>query len=394
MIAPFDYEGRTRIIFGPGRVGELGRLAAELAVRRALVVTDAGIRRAGHVDRAVASLEAAEIAAEVFDGVVENPTTDEVERGLAIARQWQPDLLVGLGGGSSMDCTKGINFLYTNGGRIEDYWGEGKAHTAMLPSIGVPTTAGTGSESQSFALISHPRTHRKMACGDKKAAFRIALLDPELTLTQPAAVTALTGIDAVAHAIETFVTRRRNPMSLAFSREAWRLLSGSFARVLDDPRDLAARSQMQLGASFAGLAIEQSMLGAAHALANPLSARYGLVHGQAVGLMLPHVIRFNGRHVGRWYAELVQWTGGGERLQRETRDAGDASNTGDAASTLAAWITDGLTRAGLATRLSRCGVAREALGELADEAAREWTGKFNPCPLQAADFEALYRQAF
>jgi hypothetical protein len=138
--------------------------------------------------------------------------------------------------------------------------------------IGVPTTAGTGSETQSFALISDAKTHVKMACGDKKAACRIALLDPELTVTQPPRVTALTGIDALSHALETFVTSRRNPVSLAFSREAWRLLAGNLARVLENPHDLEARGSMLLGASFAGLAIENSMLGAAHALANPLTA--------------------------------------------------------------------------------------------------------------------------
>ena len=138
------------------------------------------------------------------------------------ARACQPDLLVGLGGGSSMDCAKGINFLYTNGGRMQDYWGVGKAQRPMLPMIAVPTTAGTGSETQSFALISDAVTKTKMACGDQKAACRVALLDPMLTLTQPARVTALTGIDAMAHALETYVTKRRNAASLVFSREAWR----------------------------------------------------------------------------------------------------------------------------------------------------------------------------
>ena len=123
----------------------------------------------------------------------------------------------------------------------------------MLPMIAVPTTAGTGSETQSFALITDAKTHVKMACGDKKASFRVALLDPELTLTQPPRVTALTGIDAVAHALESYVARTRNPASMAFSREAWLLLGGNFAHVIADPSDLDARSGMQLGACFAGL---------------------------------------------------------------------------------------------------------------------------------------------
>ncbi len=314
---------RTRFICGPNKVDSLGALAGELGARRALVVSDPGIVAAGHAERGLAALRAAGIETHLFDGVTENPTTENVEAGLAVARRYQPELLVGLGGGSSIDCTKGINFLYSNGGKMQDYWGVGKATREMLPMIAVPTTSGTGSEAQSFALISDAATHVKMACGDKKAACRIALLDPTLTVTQPPRVTALTGMDAIAHALETYVTKPRNAMSLLYSREAWRLLESNFARVLDDPLDLEARSGMQLGACLAGLAIEHSMLGATHALANPLTAEYGIVHGQAIGLLLPHVIRFNGQQCGNWYHELLEYTGGrtalsaaGERSRR------------------------------------------------------------------------------
>ncbi len=319
-----------------------------------------------------------------FDGVVENPTTDTVEAGLAVARRHEPELLIALGGGSTMDCTKGINFLTTNGGRMEDYWGVGKAIRPMLPMIAVPTTSGTGSETQSFALISDAKTHVKMACGDKKAAFRMALLDPALTVTQPRRVTALTGIDAIAHALETYVTRSRNPASLAFSREAWLLLGENFAHVLDDPNDLEARSGMQLGACFAGLAIENSMLGAAHALANPLTAEYGIAHGQAVGLMLPHVIRFNGGEVNAWYHDLLECTAGGNGFP--------AAESG--AEGLADFVANLVRRAGLSDRLSQCGVAQERLPQLAGEAARQWTGGFNPRKVQEANLLDLYEAAY
>ena len=146
-----------------------------------------------------------------------------------------------------MDCAKGINFLYSNGGEMKDYWGVGKALRPMLPMIAVPTTAGTGSEAQSFALISDATTHVKMACGDKKASCRIAILDPALTVTQPRSVTALTGIDAVAHALETYVTRPRNPVSLAFSLEAWRLLAGNFPQVLDVARRPGSSQRHAIG---------------------------------------------------------------------------------------------------------------------------------------------------
>ena len=200
---PAAHSDRVR----PRQDRSLGALAGELGARRALVVSDPGIVAAGHTQRGLDSLVKAGISVQLFDGVAENPTTDNVEAGVAVARAHDPELIVGLGGGSSMDCAKGINFLYTNGGRMQDYWGVGKATRPMLPMIAVPTTAGTGSETQSFALISDAKTHVKMACGDKKASFRVALLDPELTVSQPPRVTALTGIDAIAHALETYVTQ-------------------------------------------------------------------------------------------------------------------------------------------------------------------------------------------
>ena len=381
---PFDFQLRTRIVFGPGRIDSLGELAAELPARRALLVSDPGIVAAGHVQQATSSLEAAGLSVQLFDQVAENPTTAHVAAGTTIAQEFQPDLIIGLGGGSSMDCAKGINFLYTNGGASQDYWGVGKATQEMLPMIAVPTTAGTGSETQSFALISDAQTHVKMACGDKKASFRIALLDPLLTVTQPARVTALTGIDAIAHAVETYVTSKRNPASLAFSREAWQLLAENFARVLDDPNDIEARGAMQMGACFAGLAIENSMLGAAHALANPLTAHYGIVHGQAVGAMLPEVVRFNGEKFGQWYRDLLECT---------AHEAGMPSpNTG--ADGLADFVQALVAKAGLATRLRELGVEEQKFPDLAAAAEKQWTGTFNPRPVTAADLEKMYERTY
>jgi alcohol dehydrogenase len=379
---PFDYESRTRVVFGPGAIQRLGELARELGARRALVVSDPGVMSAGHTDRGVTALAAAGIGVQVFGRVRENPTTDDVQHGLDAARDWQPDLLVGLGGGSSLDCAKGVNFLYTNGGRMQDYWGVGQARQPMLPMIAVPTTAGTGSEAQSFALISDPVTKAKMACGDKKAACRVAILDPQLTLTQPPRVTALTGMDAAAHALETYVSKRRNSLSQMFSREAWRLLAGNFAEVLAHPDNRSARAAMQLGAHYAGAAIENSMLGAAHALANPLTAHYGIAHGEAVGLMLPHVVRYNAEVHADWYDELV----------RSTWMPSSALQC-DPVPALCEFLEQLLGRAGLATRLSQCGVSEERLPELAEAAAQQWTGTFNPRAVGPAELECLYRCA-
>ncbi len=383
----FDFQPRTRIVFGPDRIDQLGELARELGAGRVLLVTDPGIVAAGHVEHGLRALETAALEVLVFDGVVENPTTDNVELGLAVARDFRPDVLVALGGGSSMDCCKGINFLYTNGGRMQDYWGVDKARSPMLPMIAVPTTAGTGSETQSFALISDAQTKVKMACGDKKASFRVAVLDPKLTVTMPPAVTALTGIDAIAHALETYVTRRRNSVSLAFSREAWRLLEPNFSRVLHDPQDLEARGGMLLGACFAGLAIENSMLGAAHALANPLTQHFGIVHGQAVAVALPHVIRFNAAEVGGWYRELLLQPGSNGSPRARTPDL----HSGDE---LARRITRLVEMAGLKTQLRELGVPAPRLEELAAGATQQWTGTFNPRTLDQGDFLQLYRAAW
>ena len=255
----FEFHARTRFVVGEGQLARLGQLASELKAQRVLLVSDPGIIAIGHTSCAEQILRQAGIEVSVFDGVRENPTSDDVGLGCQFAHQFQPDCIIGLGGGSSMDCAKGINFVYSNGGRIQDYWGVGKASHPMLPMIAVPTTAGTGSEAQSFALISDAETHIKMACGDKKAAFQIALLDPALTLTQPARVTALTGIDALSHALESLVTRPANAISRMLSREAWRLLSMYLPRVIDEPHDLQIRGNLQWGACLAGLAIENDV---------------------------------------------------------------------------------------------------------------------------------------
>jgi alcohol dehydrogenase len=375
----FDYHSSTRLVFGAGKIDTLSELVAELGGSRILLISDPGVIQAGHTERAVTALRQASLEVEVFGNVQENPTTADVAAGCQLAEQFRPDLLVGLGGGSSMDCAKGINFIYTNGGEMKDYWGTGKASKPMLPMIAIPTTAGTGSETQSFALISDAETHVKMACGDHKARCAIALLDPTLTLTQPPRVTALTGIDALSHALETFVTTKRSPISLTFSRESWRLLSRYLPRVLNDPGDLEAREGMQIGACLAGLAIENSMLGATHALANPLTSEFDLVHGQAIGILLPHVIRYNGVEVGAWYQELV---------------TDPQVSVEESCEQLAQFVQGLVTQAGLPTSLSQCDIPRENLSKLADQAAEQWTAQFNPRKVGSGELATIYEQAF
>ena len=377
---PFDFAPLNRVVFGPGCLARLGEVARELGGKRVLLVTDPGLEAAGHPQRAAGHLEGAGLEVFVFDEVRENPTSVQVEVGAAFAKDRGIDLIVAVGGGSAMDCAKGLNFILTNGGRMADYKGFGKATRPMLPSVGVPTTSGTGSEAQSYALITDEQTHLKMACGDKKAAFRVALLDPELTVSQPRAVTAVTGVDALAHAIESYVCTKRNAVSQAYSLAAWRHLEPNFETVLENPTNLTARAAMQVGSHLAGAAIENAMLGICHSCANPLTAHYGITHGTAIGVLLPHVIRFNAPAAETLYADLVSAT--------------RPLNGAPASEVLAHRVTDLVAAAGQPTRLRDCGVSETILHLLAVEASEQWTAKFNPRPVTEDDLNAVYRAAW
>ncbi len=384
--APFDYQPRTRLVYGVNTVDRVGELAAELGGKRVLLVTDGGIVKAGHAERVMHSLRKHAESVTLFDKVRENPTTKDVDLCLAMAREAKVDLIVGLGGGSSMDTAKGTNFILTNGGQIKDYWGVGKATKAMLPLIAIPTTAGTGSECQSAALIADEETHNKMACLDPKAAAKVAILDPALTVSMPARVTAFTGIDAIAHAVETAVTKKRNPLSLMYSYAAFRLLVPSLPRVLAHPGDVEARGRMLLGAAYAGTAIENSMLGAAHSAANPLTAYFNIVHGQAVGMMLPLVVRYNSadHEALQGYAELASCA-----EIAKLKDGATSALEG-----LIARLDSLLNLANMPRTLGECGVSVDEVPVMAADAAKQWTANFNPRPIAAADFKELYEKAF
>lgn len=368
----FDSMISQRVIFGDNCIEKLVDVITALGCNRVLIVTDPGIEKAGILTRVYSVLNSGKITCFVFSGVVSNPTTQEVEDTVQFAKSKAPiDLIIGLGGGSSMDCAKGANFILTNGGKMEDYWGTNKANEPMLPSIGIPTTTGTGSEAQSYAIIAQKETHIKMACGDKKAQFHTVLLDPVLTDTLPRTVAANTGIDAIAHSIESFVSTRSNPMSQMYSLHAWKMLDSNFEMALNaNNRD--ARGKMLYGAYLAGMAIENSMLGAAHACANPLTSRYGIPHGIAVGIMLPYVIRFNNTVAGQSFHELHPDEDLADRID-VLKQVGDLPNT-----------------------LHDCFVLHPVkstdLTMLAEDASKQWTAQFNPRTLGIEDFKRLYEQ--
>ena len=330
----------ARVLQGFGTFQQLDDVAHELGFRRPLLVSDVP-----------AYAEQVRSAVAWFRDFGANPDSAAAERGRDVAAKVGIDSIIALGGGSSLDCAKGINFLLTNGGKISDYRGYAKAKKPMLPMIGIPTTAGTGSEAQSYAVISDAETHVKMACGDPKAAFAITILDPELTRTVPESVRAASGFDAIAHAVETLVTKRRNAVSLTYTREAWKRLPGAFMKT-----DEASLEAMQVGSYLAGLAIENSMLGAAHACANPLTRNYGVIHGPALAVLLPHVVKWNACPE---YAEFHP--------------------------DLAGYLRELANSAGLPATLRDLGVPKDDLPRLSEEAHDQWTGRFNPRPIAAQE---------
>jgi alcohol dehydrogenase len=375
MIEPFASKPSPKIIFGPGTLSELPAGVREVGGSAVFLVSDTGIARAGHLGAARRILETAGIPVTIYDQAKENPTEADAASCREFARDQRFDCIVALGGGSSMDTAKACNFLLSNGGAMRDYQGYGKAGKPMLPLIAVPTTAGTGSECQSYALVSRDDTHEKMACGDPKARARIAILDPELTATQPNSVAVQTGLDALAHALESAVCTRRNPVSSLYSEGAFRNISGAIGDVIAGRTSREERGHMQVGAALAGLAIENSMLGAAHATANPLTARHGVIHGHAVALMLPHVMRFNAANpaVSAIYA----------------RYSGILKDGGITSLPLIDWVAEVVAR----SSIRGLNGAAHDLSALAEDAARQWTSQFNPRPLQRGDYIALYESA-
>ena len=344
-----------KIIEGPGSLSKL----PEVVSGRVLIVTDPGIVAAGHVQRAVALLE----NVVVYEGVKENPTESDVAACAEFARGVKPEVLVGLGGGSSMDTAKGTLFLLSGGGVMSDYQGHGKAKGEMLPFVAIPTTAGTGSECQSYAVLCRDGSHEKMACGDPRAMARVAILDAELTGSMPLRVARLSALDALSHVLESAVCNTATDESREFSFAAFRRMEPVIESVLRGTASLAERGEMLAGAAMAGRAIEASMLGGGHASANPLTAHLGVAHGRAVLTMLPAVMRWNQSEVGRIYDDLRP--------------------------DLISWVEE---MRGLA-ELEPVEVPECLVSTLADEASQQWTGRFNPRPLVAADFEQLYREA-
>lgn len=358
-MTPFDFRPRTRILFGAGEFARLGEVAREQNATRCLVLASQSSVDAGHAQEAVRSLKARRMEVFAFHDFTSNPTVAMVEAAREYAGPQAINLVVGLGDGDALDFAKAVNLVISNSGSIRDYRGYGNVPKPLLPMIAVPTVAGSGNEAQSNCAIHDPEDSSKVICGDPKIFFRTAVLDANLTLGQPAALTAASGYDAIGRAVETLFSTRRTPISECFSREAYRLLDSAFGRVLRVSEDLEARSAMLLGSHFAGLALEYSALGPAHACAQPLVKNYKMLQGTALALVL---------------LPALEWMEEGADLAPRLRHLAAAAE--------------------LPTSLSDAAVPEQVLPRLAEEAATQWTGRFSSHHFDAPAALEIYRAAY
>ncbi len=280
-------------LIGPGALNDLGEELKELPYKKALFVTDKILVKIGVASKVLEVLKASGIEVVVFDNVQPNPTVENVNEGLKLLKDNSCDLILTLGGGSPQDCGKAIGILAANGGNIEDYEGIHKSKNKSLPIIAINTTAGTASEVTINYVITDVKRHIKMVMVDKNCLVSIAVNDPELMLGKPADLTAATGMDALTHAIETYVTKGAFGWSDALALEAIKLISSSLEQAVKDGSDIEARSKMAWGQFIAGQAFSNAGLGFVHSMAHQLGGMYDLPHGVANAILLPHVEKFN-----------------------------------------------------------------------------------------------------
>jgi alcohol dehydrogenase class IV len=290
----FEFRSPGLIRFGQGVFGDLGAQAAGMGFKNVLIVCDAGIRKLGLADKAVDSLRAAGVNAAVFDGVDPEPLDRNVEAGLEAFRSAGAEALVGLGGGSAIDVAKAVGAMARNPGKIADYAVGGKALThPKAPVIAVPTTAGTGSEVTRFTIITDTARDVKLLIGHPYITPELALVDPLLTLTVPPLTTMATGIDALTHALEAYISIRATPISDLFALEAVRLISGNLRQAWANGSNVPARQAMMLGSLLAGLAFTNSSVALVHGMARPIGANFHVPHGLSNAVLLVECMRFS-----------------------------------------------------------------------------------------------------
>ncbi len=384
---PFAFYTTPAIRFGDGLTRDLASVASRIVGGRVLFVTDPGLRKLGLVDPALASLESAGIAVTIFDEVEADPSRATLEKAVAAGKAANVSGVVGFGGGSSLDVAKVAALLIGSGEDLDGAWGVGQAKGPRLPLVLVPTTAGTGSEVTPVAIITVGE-EEKRGVSSPIILPDLAVLDPELTLGLPPAITAATGVDAMVHAIEAYASKsaNNNPISRALAREALRLIGANIETAVFDGGNRAARAAMLVGSMLAGQAFANSPVAAVHALAYPIGGTFHVPHGLSNALVLPHVLRFNAPDAAHLYAEIAA-------------DAFPALDQGDGAQGRCAAFIEALAslsaRLGLETRLRDVGIGQHHLEKMASDAMKQTRLLVNnPREVGEADALAIYRAAW
>jgi alcohol dehydrogenase class IV len=374
------FETLRRIVFGPGSLEALGEEIGRAGGRKVLVVTDPGVKAAGILDAARDVLAKAGIAHAVFAGVEPDPAVEVALAGAGAASAFGPDLVLGIGGGSALDIAKVVSVQATNPEPLESFFGMEQVPRPGLPAILVPTTAGTGSEMTSICVLSDHRSQVKKGIVSNHLFARAALLDPRLTLTLPPAVTATTGMDALVHAIESFVGVRATLFTDLLNREAIRLAAENLRRAFDDGSDLKAREAMLTASALAGRAFSNTQNGLAHALALAIGGRHPLPHGLLTAFIIPWVMAYNADAAPRKFAEIARLFGA---AATETAEAALARSAAGAVKAL-------LDHLGISCRLRDHGVPPQdfpAIAKATLGAARLISN--NPRPVTEAEVVGL-----
>ncbi|WP_076407942.1 L-threonine dehydrogenase [Shewanella sp. UCD-KL12] len=354
-----------------------------LGFKRALVVTDKPLVEIGLVGQVAEKLGAAGIVATIFDGVQPNPTSGNVEAGLELLRANDCDFVVSLGGGSPHDCAKGIALVATNGGSIKDYEGLDMSAKPQLPLVAINTTAGTASEMTRFCIITDEARHIKMAIVDKHTTPILSVNDPELMLAKPAGLTAATGMDALTHAIEAYVSIAANPITDACAIKAIELIKANLVEAVDNGQNIDARDQMAYAQFLAGMAFNNASLGYVHAMAHQLGGFYDLPHGVCNALLLPHVQQYNAQVAAPRLKDVAKAMGVDVATMSDEQGAAAAI---EAIKTLSVAVK-------IPENLTKLGVKAEDIPTLAENALKDACGLTNPKQATHEEISQIFANA-
>jgi len=378
----FEFYMPTHLFYGVGSLEDLTKAIAEEQWGRVLVMAGPRVSKTECFQELLDHLRKAQAQVQVFDEVEPDPHAETVERAGRVAVEMRAQCVLGYGGGSNIDAAKAVAVLATNGGRARDHVGRPRYGAPPLPVAAVPTTAGTASEVTYFSVITDVERQEKFVLASSQIAPRLAALDPRVLTSAPRAVLAAAGLDALTHAIESYVSLEATPVTKPLALEAARLIAANLRRLCEDPQDLDAGMGTLLGSNLAGWAFNHSHLGAAHALALPPGARFGVPHGVANAILLPVVMEYNCASAASAYAPLAEAFGvsGGDDAER--------------AAAVVRAVRDLRAEVGLPQRLSEVGVAEEALEAMSQDASKSRHIERNPRKIEPGDLLALYRQAF